>query len=245
MMGLGCVGGVALLSRANDYLKTYPQQLVMTVTAESGSRFWSGTLQHSLEKLFSAPNFEKEKILQQVLSAALFGDALSCSVLVGSEHPYYRECKLQNPLSGPAIVDSESMLVPNSIDFVQHTAESGGIQSYLHHGLGGSATISMANVVKALLAKNNLRKDDVSLWFIHPGGPKILEGFQSEFSLSQQQMKYCWNTLSEAGNISSATVLRIYESTMAEQSAKIAPGTYGVMVAAGPGLLIEAVLLKW
>jgi alkylresorcinol/alkylpyrone synthase len=65
MMGLGCVGGVALLSRATDYLKAYPKHAVATVTAESGSRFWNGTLQQALRKLLSADQtFDKEKVLQ-------------------------------------------------------------------------------------------------------------------------------------------------------------------------------------
>lgn len=145
-------------------------------------------------------------------------------------------------------MDGESEVIPGTINYVCHNAESGGIQSYLDPKLGSAAGVAMVNVVKSLLSKNNLAKEDVAYWFIHPGGPKILKDFQNEFKLSQQQIKHCWDTLSDAGNISSATVLRIYEATMQElskSSIKPKPGSYGVMVAAGPGLLLEAILLRF
>jgi len=102
----------------------------------------------------------------------------------------------------------------------------------------------MANAVEQLFQKHNLRKQDISHWFVHAGGPKMLSYFESEYGLSKNQLKYCWQTLSEVGNISSATVPYSYQITLENEKDSV-HNCWGVMVAAGPGLTIEAVLLRW
>lgn len=242
MMGLGCAGGVALLGRASDYLRAYPRQSAIVLTVESGTRFWHGTLNTTFNKLLSHQVPDKEKMIQQILVAALFGDAVSCSILHGPLSPILKRPEVAT--RGPMIVDYASFLLPDSVDLVSHHAEESGIQSYLSPELGKKAPKAMVDTVNALLQKHNLVKKDIGHWMVHAGGPKMLEYFESEFAFTKGQLKHCWTTLNEVGNISSATVPRSYELTLENERDKL-PGSWGVMVTAGPGLLIEALLLKW
>jgi alkylresorcinol/alkylpyrone synthase len=259
MMGLGCAGGVALLGRATDYLRAYPKQSALLLTVESGTRFWYGTLHNAFTELLSKGNPDKEKVMQQVVLAALFGDAISCSVMHGMDSPFLHKNNKNKTNSfdtnhgnngtmhkqhrdGPLVVDSQSLFVDNSVDLVSHHVESSGLQSYLSPKLGKVAPAAMVEAVEQLLQRNNLRKSDINHWFAHAGGPAMLNYLENTYGLTRAQLQYSWRTLAEVGNISSATVPRTYELLM--QSENVGPG-YGVMVAAGPGLSIEAVLLKW
>lgn len=243
LMGLGCVGGVALLSRASDYLRAYPKQTAITLTVESGSRFWHGTLNNALSRLLKQEKQDKEKIIQQILLGALFGDAISCSVVHGAQSPLRNKENKSTDLH-TEIVDYESYLLPDSTDLVSHHCEESGIQSYLSPRLGKHAPKAMADTVDKLLQRNNLKKTDIGHWFVHAGGPKMLKYFETEYGLNNGQLKHCWSALSEVGNISSATVPRSYEIAQENEKGNFA-GKYGMMVAAGPGLTIEALLLKW
>eukprot|EP00026_Physarum_polycephalum_P008922 Phypoly_transcript_09028.p1 GENE.Phypoly_transcript_09028~~Phypoly_transcript_09028.p1 ORF type:complete len:244 (+),score=49.81 Phypoly_transcript_09028:678-1409(+) len=242
MMGLGCAGGVGLLSRASDYLRAFPRQSAIVLTVESGTRFWHGTLNTTLNKILAHQIPDKEKMIQQILVAALFGDAVSCSILHGPLSPILKRPEVAT--RGPMIVDTATFLLPDSVDLVSHHAEESGIQSYLSVELGKKAPQAMADTVNALLAKHNLVKKDIGHWMVHAGGPKMLEYFETEYGLNKGQLKHSWTTLNEVGNISSATVPRSYELTLENERDKLA-GSWGLMVTAGPGLLIEALLLKW
>jgi alkylresorcinol/alkylpyrone synthase len=61
--------------------------------------------------------------------------------------------------------------------------------------------------------------------------------------LAESQVRPSLDTLREYGNMSSATVLFVLERIMRDSAPK--PGDYGVMMAFGPGLTMESILLRW
>jgi alkylresorcinol/alkylpyrone synthase len=52
-----------------------------------------------------------------------------------------------------------------------------------------------------------------------------------------------WRSLATAGNMSSVSVLHILQSTW--ESRRPEPGTWGLLMAMGPGFCSELVLLRW
>ena len=52
----------------------------------------------------------------------------------------------------------------------------------------------------------------MTFWIIHPGGAKILDYVQEVMSLSDSEMRFSWEVLSEFGNMSSPTVMFILGS---------------------------------
>ena len=52
-----------------------------------------------------------------------------------------------------------------------------------------------------------------------------------------------WNNLRQFGNLSSASVLLVLEEVL--MNATPTSGTYGVLMAMGPGFCLEMILLKW
>jgi alkylresorcinol/alkylpyrone synthase len=52
-----------------------------------------------------------------------------------------------------------------------------------------------------------------------------------------------WRSLNTIGNLSSSSVLHVFQDTLAQRPA--APGDWGILMAMGPGFSSELVLLRW
>jgi alkylresorcinol/alkylpyrone synthase len=96
--------------------------------------------------------------------------------------------------------------------------------------------------VEEFLADHDLTRDDIEWWVAHPGGPKVLEALQSALQLGREALQVTWDSLSRIGNLSSASVLHVLADTLRDRPPR--PGSYGLMMAMGPGFCSELVLLR-
>jgi alkylresorcinol/alkylpyrone synthase len=97
--------------------------------------------------------------------------------------------------------------------------------------------------VDDFLAEHGLTRADISSWVCHPGGPKVLEAMQEELELPEEALAVTWRGLREVGNLSSTSVLLVLQETMANH--RPPAGSYGLLLAMGPGFCSELVLLRW
>lgn len=79
-------------------------------------------------------------------------------------------------------------------------------------------------------------REQVNLWAVHPGGRSILDVVQAGVGLSDDEMKYSREILKNYGNMSSATIMFVLRSIMADNAAQ----GLGVAFAFGPGLTVES-----
>jgi hypothetical protein len=70
----------------------------------------------------------------------------------------------------------------------------------------------------------------------------VIEAITASLGLPDDALELTWRSLSEVGNISSASVLHVLRDTMAKQPPS---GSPGVLMAMGPGFCSEVVLLRW
>ncbi|MEY4519211.1 MAG: hypothetical protein RLZZ499_1810, partial [Cyanobacteriota bacterium] len=103
--------------------------------------------------------------------------------------------------------------------------------------------IALHKTIDPLLEAHNLSTDEIACWMVHPGGPKIIQAVQEEFGLDEQILQGSWDALAEIGNISSPTVLYILDQALAGEQPPA--GSYGLLLAMGPGFSQEAILLQW
>jgi alkylresorcinol/alkylpyrone synthase len=96
--------------------------------------------------------------------------------------------------------------------------------------------------VTNFLGTHGLSIDDVGAWVSHPGGPKIIEAITAALDLPDDALELTWRSLSDIGNLSSASVLHVLRDTIAKGPPKDSPG---VLMAMGPGFCSELVLLRW
>jgi alkylresorcinol/alkylpyrone synthase len=97
--------------------------------------------------------------------------------------------------------------------------------------------------VDAFLAEQGLTRFDISSWVCHPGGPKVLEAMEESLELPKGALDVTWRSLQEVGNLSSTSVLLVLADTI--DAHRPPPGSWGMLLAMGPGFCSELVLLRW
>lgn len=217
--GLGCAGGAAGLARVDDYLLGHPDHVAALVCVE----LCSLTLQAG------------DDSTRNLVGSALFGDGAAAAVLVGSAHPAADEA--------PAVLDSLSALIPGTSDLLGWDVGAHGFRVVLGAGLPQVIEANLAAPVQELLGRHGLGTRDVGLWLVHAGGPKILDAVERALDLDPQALWASRASLDLVGNLSSASVLHVLHTTTTGQ--RPAPGTVGLLMAFGPGVACELVLLRW
>jgi alkylresorcinol/alkylpyrone synthase len=101
----------------------------------------------------------------------------------------------------------------------------------------------LAGDVEQLLSAHGLKTTDIGRWICHPGGPKVIEAIQSTLGLNDNDLAMTWQSLNKIGNLSSASVLHVFQDTLAQRPAEA--GDWGIVMAMGPGFCSELVLLQW
>jgi len=82
----------------------------------------------------------------------------------------------------------------------------------------------------------------VPTWVVHAGGPRVIEAVRDALGLSEDAVRESWASLASAGNLSSVSVLDVLARTL--EAAEAPPGTPAVLMAFGPGVSCELVLLR-
>jgi alkylresorcinol/alkylpyrone synthase len=99
------------------------------------------------------------------------------------------------------------------------------------------------DLAQGFLSRQGLRQEDISAFLLHPGGQKLLSFMQEELGLSRADTEISWNILRRYGNLSSASVLFILNEWLVQK--EMPSGSYGLLMAFGPGFTAEMILLQW
>jgi alkylresorcinol/alkylpyrone synthase len=217
IFGLGCVAGAAGISRAADYVRAFPDQVAVLLSVE----LCSLTLQ---EEDLSIPN---------LIASGLFGDGAAAVVVVGEDRP----------ANGPRIVATRSIFYPDSEAVMGWDISETGFKIVLSADVPKVVHDFLRRDVDEFLADCGLSRSAISSWVCHPGGPKVLEAMAETLELPAGALDVTWRSLQEVGNLSSTSVLLVLEETMA--SHRPPAGSYGMLLAMGPGFCSELVLLQW
>jgi alkylresorcinol/alkylpyrone synthase len=216
--GLGCMGGAAGIARVHDYLVGHPTGVGVLLSVE----LCSLTLQRDDETM---ANF---------VATGLFGDGAAAVVMLGDEHPL---------AAGPRVVDTLSAIYPDTTDVIGFLVGGTGFEIVLTPGVAEVIEQNFPADVAAFLSRNDLGIADIGWWAAHPGGPKVLEAFESSLGVPREAFARSWACLDRVGNLSSAAVLHVLADTLALGSYEA--GDPGLLFALGPGVSAEFVLLEW
>lgn len=219
MFGLGCVAGAAGVARLNDYLRGAPDGVAVLLAVELCSL---------------VP--KRNPSMATVVGSSLFGDGAAAVVAVGDRRA--TECGA----SGPEVLDSVSHLYPDSQRTMGWDVDSTGFRLVLSPDVPKVVEQYLGDDVTKFLAAHDLTIADIGTWVSHPGGPKVIEAITATLGLPEDALELTWRSLSEVGNLSSASVLHVLRDTMAKRPE---PGTPGLLMAMGPGFCSELVLLRW
>jgi alkylresorcinol/alkylpyrone synthase len=218
--GLGCVGGVSGLARLYDYLRAWPDHVGILLSVE----LCSLTLQ------------KEDRSAANLIASGLFADGAAAVVCVGAERA--RRCGF----AGPRILGTRSILYPQTERAMGWDVGGAGFSIVLSPDVPSLVRENIGKNVDEFLATHGIRRSDVRAWICHPGGPKILKALAEALELTQGELDLTWRCLRDLGNMSSASVLFVLRTTLAER--RWTHGAPGLLLAMGPGFSAELVLLQ-
>jgi alkylresorcinol/alkylpyrone synthase len=212
---LGCAAGAAGLAHTWEYISAFPDRTALLISVE-----------------IPTLTFQRRDISQaNLISAVLFGDGAAGIVVTGRDVP------------GPRILASECFLFPNSLTAMGFDLRDSGLHIVLSKDVPEIIRERVKDLAQGFLAKQGLRQEDISAFLLHPGGQKLLSYMQSELGLSRADTEVSWDILRRYGNLSSASVLFILNEWLVQK--EMPSGSYGLLMAFGPGFTAEMILLQW
>lgn len=217
IFGLGCVAGAAGIARAADYLTGHPDEVAVLLSVE----LCSLTLQRDD---LGVPN---------LIASGLFGDGAAAVVLGGR----------RRHLPGPRVVATRSVLYPDTERVMGWDVTDGGFRLVLSADVPDVVRAHLRQDVDAFLGDHGLHRSDIASWVAHPGGPKVLMAMGEALGVGEDVLAPAWTSLREVGNLSSTSVLLVLQDVMRYH--RPPTGSWGMIVAMGPGFCSELVLVRW
>lgn len=174
-------------------------------------------------------HFQPDDTDDNVVACALFADGAAAVLLEGA--------------GTLEVVDTETLTQYDTAEHMAFHMTNHGFKMYLSSYVPQILSLKVEALLRDLLERNGLDPSQVRHWGIHPGGRKIIDHLQQGLGLRDEQVASSRRVLRDYGNMSSPTVLFVLEDILRHTPPE--PGDHAVLMAFGPGLTLEAVLLRW
>lgn len=170
---------------------------------------------------------------EQIVCQALFGDASAALVMAHAD----------SSADGPEILHTHTETLAEYSDHLTLSIRDDGFRMTLSPRVPFLIGAAIPGFVARMLEPLRIRTSDIRHWGIHPGGPKIIEQVAAALGLPRQSTQISLDVLADHGNCSSPTILLILDRLIKNENPQ--PGTYGILLAFGPGLTIEGAVLRF
>ena len=228
IVGLGCVAGAAGVARVHDHLLGHPGDVAVLLSAE----LCSLTVQRD------------DTSTANLVASGLFGDGAAAVVIVGAD----KAAEL-GPDTGHdlRVLATRSRMYPDSERAMGWDVGASGLRIVLGVEVPELVRANLGDDVDDFLENHclgahGLSRADIGFWVAHPGGPKVLEAMADALEVPRDALGVTWDSLDRIGNLSSASVLHVLADTLRDRPPS--PGSFGVLMAMGPGFCLEMVLLR-
>ncbi len=217
---MGCYGAFPGLNRALTTVQARPGSRALLLCVELGTL-----------------HMQRDSSRETIISSALFADGAAALVL--SSHA--DDSGHAGPR--PQLIDNETRCDYQTLDDMSFHVTDEGFRMYMSSYVPNVLAANIAALLEPLLTRNGLLPNAIRHWGIHPGGARILDYLQESLDLGDEAMAPSFNVLRQCGNMSSATILFVLDNL--QQNSAPQAGEYGLLLAFGPGLTMEAALLRW
>jgi alkylresorcinol/alkylpyrone synthase len=170
-----------------------------------------------------------------LVASGLFGDGAAAVVATGASED-------GEDRGHAEVLGTRSRLYPDSERTMGWDVASTGLRIVLDANVPDLVRRHVGDDVDAFLVDFGLTRDDIEWWVCHPGGPKVLEAIEDTLGVPRSAVQLTWDSLARIGNLSSSSVLHVFEDTLRDRPPP--PGSYGMLMAMGPGFCSELVLMQ-
>ena len=229
IVGLGCVAGAAGIARLHDYLVGHPDEVALLMAVE----LCSLTVQRD------------DPSVANLVASGLFGDGAAAVVAVGANRATgaaHASAGAEAKAPRPVVLATRSRMYADTERAMGWDVGTTGFRIVLGVEVPDLVRMHVRADVDGFLADHGLTRADIDWWVCHPGGPKVLDAMQESLELDREALALTWDSLDRIGNLSSASVLHVFEDTLRLRPPQ--PGSLGICLAMGPGFCLELVLLR-
>jgi predicted naringenin-chalcone synthase len=171
--------------------------------------------------------------VEQLVVQSLFGDGL------------IRYCMVPDRgTRGLRVLALHERVLPDSADAMSWMVSDAGMQMTLARDVPDRIARALRAFLVELLGKAEREARDLtgSVFAVHPGGPRIIDGVRDVLELAEAQVAASRGVLFDHGNMSSATLPHIWMRILDDRD--VPAGTLIPSLAFGPGLTVCGGLLE-
>lgn len=161
--------------------------------------------------------------LERLLTFILWGDGCAAALVTA------------DPV-GIALDSFHAIVAPASRDLMTWSVRDDGFDMVLSGAVPAAINDTLATGISDILGNRGL--NNVDLWAVHPGGKSVLDAVERALGLDREALRPSREVLRKNGNMSSATVMFVLESMLANRKAD----QIGCAMAFGPGLTAETMM---
>jgi alkylresorcinol/alkylpyrone synthase len=216
IFGLGCAGGALGLARAATLAAAMPDRAVLLLVVELC------TLQFRRDDLTRS----------NIVATALFGDGAAAAVLRCNERA-----------GDLAVVAAGEHTWPRSLDIMGWNVAEDGLKAIFSRDIPRLVAAELGPVLGDFLAGHGLALGDINRFVCHPGGPKVIDAYESLFGGGFPGAAEARRSLCDYGNMSAASVLFVLERLLTSTRAAGEKWGRALLTALGPGFSAGFVVL--
>ncbi|GAB4826078.1 Chitin synthase, class 2 [Ancistrocladus abbreviatus] len=223
----GCYAGGTVLRIAKDVVENNKGARLLVVCSEITTIFFRGPSEHHMDSL---------------VGQTLFGDG-AAALIIGSDV----DETIEKPLF--QLISASQTLVPDSENAMALHLREEGLTFHLSKDVPTLISNNIEDIMVDAFKPLGINDWNSLFYITHPGGRAILDGVEKKLGLDKDKMKESRYVLSEYGNLTGACVLFILDEmrkrSVEERRSTTGKGSdYGVLLGFGPGITVEAVVLR-
>jgi alkylresorcinol/alkylpyrone synthase len=209
----GCASALVALQQAWNHLQAFPGHRALVLAVE----------------ICSAAYFLDDR-LESAVAHAIFADGAGAVALAADG-------------DGPAVLAHRTLFRSEHLGAMGFDYLGGRPRVILSKDVRRIGGSMMAEMARALLELQGLKREDVRYWVLHSAGRRVLDRAHALLELDASALAHARAVLREYGNMSSATILFVLERALRLEAP--VPGEWGVLIGLGPGFAAEGALLRW
>ena len=217
---MGCYAGINALKVAYHIVRSSPEAIVLLVGVE-----------------LCTLHYQNNDHQDQVIANALFADgAAACIVSAAS-------LENDNTFSRLSLLHFYAEFEPAGKDEMVWRIGNFGFDLKLSMYVPALIKDNIATLIQKLFVKAEVKRKEIELFAIHPGGKKILEACESALAISPEENNFSYDVLRQYGNMSSVSLFFVLRKHMEALTIKD-KGKKMLACAFGPGLTMESMIAE-